>query len=221
MEEMKKALAEKSNYTFDDLCDIMSVLRSPEGCPWDREQNHMSIRKNFIEETYEVCEAIDDGDSVHLCEELGDVMLQVAFHAQMEKEKGTFNIDDVINGVCRKLIHRHPHVFGNVYVKDADNVMVNWDAIKKEEKGQKSVGDVLESISRTLPALMRAQKLIKKADKNGIKLAEDSDEFDALDAEGYADTLMKLCRSAQKKSIDLEELLDRKCTSEVKKCRNV
>ena len=94
MEEMKKALAEKSNYTFDDLCDIMSVLRSPEGCPWDREQNHMSIRKNFIEETYEVCEAIDDGDSVHLCEELGDVMLQVAFHAQMEKEKGTFNILD-------------------------------------------------------------------------------------------------------------------------------
>ena len=106
----------KESYKFDDLLRIMEILRAPDGCMWDREQDHHSIRRNFIEETYEVCEAIDDEDTEHMKEELGDVLLQVVFHTQMEKEKGTFDIDDVADGICKKLIFRHPHIFGNVEV---------------------------------------------------------------------------------------------------------
>ena len=216
MKDLKKTLAQKQDYDFNDLCDIMKLLRSPDGCPWDAEQDHKSIRKNFIEEVYEVCEAIDEENSEHLCEELGDVMLQVVFHSEMERAKGSFDIGDVINGICRKLVHRHPHVFGDVKVDSADGVLVNWDEIKKAEKGQKSVGDVLESVPKTLPALMRAQKIVKKAEKNSLVLFPDCADLDALDADGYAEMLMRLCKSANKKGIDLEEILDQKCTQMVK-----
>ncbi|MBQ7822486.1 MAG: MazG family protein, partial [Clostridia bacterium] len=215
MKDLKKTLAQKQDYDFNDLCDIMKLLRSPDGCPWDAEQDHKSIRKNFIEEVYEVCEAIDEENSEHLCEELGDVMLQVVFHSEMERAKGSFDIGDVINGICRKLVHRHPHVFGDVKVDSADGVLVNWDEIKKAEKGQKSVGDVLESVPKTLPALMRAQKIVKKAEKNSLVLFPDCADLDALDADGYAEMLMRLCKSANKKGIDLEEILDQKCTQMV------
>lgn len=120
----------KNKYNFDDLIKIVSILRSPGGCPWDREQTHKSIRANFIEETYEAIEAIDNDDPELLKEELGDVLLQVALHAQMESEAGRFNIDDVADGVCKKLIVRHPHVFGDVKADNSNEVLKNWDAIK-------------------------------------------------------------------------------------------
>ncbi len=219
MDNLKKSLAQKEQYDFDDLCDLIMLLRSPHGCPWDAKQDHKSIRKNFIEEAYEVCEAIDEEDSEHLCEELGDVLLQVVFHTQMEREQGRFDIGDVINGICRKLVHRHPHVFSNLEVDSAEGVLVNWDTIKKEEKGQKSLCDVLESVPKTLPALMRAQKIIKKAEKDGLILCDDNDAYDALDADGYADIIMEICKSAGKKGIDLEEIFDQRCTQVVKKCK--
>ena len=133
-QEKIKALLEKKRYDFDDLVTVVEVLRSDVGCPWDREQDHKSLRKGFIEETYEVIEAIDTSDPVLLREELGDVMLQVVFHAQIETEAGVFNIDDVSNDICVKLIHRHPHVFGDVVAEDAEKVLENWEQIKSDEK---------------------------------------------------------------------------------------
>lgn len=158
----------KSKYNFDDLVKIVSILRSPGGCPWDREQTHKSIRANFIEETYEAVEAIDKDDTELLKEELGDVMLQVALHAQMESEAGRFDIDDVADGVCKKLIVRHPHVFGDVKADNANEVLKNWDAIKKQTKNQKSDTETLESVSRALPALMRSYKVQKRASRAGF-----------------------------------------------------
>ena len=163
---------QKENYTIDDLLKIMEILRSPEGCPWDREQTHRSIRNNLIEETYEAVEAIDTSDSKLLCEELGDVLLQVVFHAQLEKEKGGFDFSNVVDGVAKKLVERHPHVFGDVTVKNSDEVLVNWDAIKRRTKGRRTVADVLEGVSPALPALMRSQKLEKKAAKAAGKTLE-------------------------------------------------
>lgn len=161
--EKKKMLLEKDGYTVDDLVTVVEVLRSEEGCPWDREQDHKSIRKDFIEETYEVIEAIDNEDTVLLREELGDVLLQVVFHAQIENEKKVFGLDDVANDVCVKLIHRHPHVFGDVQADTSDKVLANWEKIKSEEKERKTVTDKLRAIPPMLPALMRAEKVGKKA----------------------------------------------------------
>lgn len=221
IKEMKSKLSRLENYTFSDLCDIIGVLRSPEGCPWDREQDHESIRKNFIEETYEVIEAIDDSDTAHLSEELGDVMLQILLHAEMEKEKNNFDIYDVINGISKKLIRRHPHVFGKVSADTPDEVKKNWDAIKREEKGQNNLKEELEGISRTLPSLMRAQKILKKAKKAGVDICRENDAFDSLDADGFADVLMRLCGAANNKGIDLEEIFDKKCTFEVQNSKNL
>jgi tetrapyrrole methylase family protein/MazG family protein len=161
--EKKRMLLEKDNYTVDDLVTVVEVLRSEEGCPWDREQDHKSIRKDFIEETYEVIEAIDTEDPVLLREELGDVLLQVAFHAQIEREQGRFDLGEVANDVCAKLIHRHPHVFGNVEADTSEKVLANWEKIKSEEKERKTVTDKLRAIPPMLPALMRAEKVGKKA----------------------------------------------------------
>ncbi|MBO5841888.1 MAG: MazG family protein, partial [Clostridia bacterium] len=136
----------KERYTFDDLVDVVVVLRSEQGCPWDREQDHKSIRNDFIEETYEVIEAIDTEDPGLLREELGDVLLQVVFHARIEEQEGRFDIGDVANDICVKLIHRHPHVFGEVQVNDSAQVLQNWDAIKSEEKQRISVTDKLRAI---------------------------------------------------------------------------
>ncbi len=156
-------LLSKDRYGFDDLVLVMQLLRSEGGCPWDMEQTHKSIRKDFIEETYEVIEAIDTEDPVLLREELGDVLLQVAFHSQIEREEGRFDIYDVTSDVCAKLIHRHPHVFGEVKVNNSDDVLVNWDKIKGEEKHRDTLTDKLRAIPPMLPALMRAQKVGKKA----------------------------------------------------------
>ena len=156
-------LLSAEKYGFEDLVLVMELLRSEGGCPWDMEQTHKSIRKDFIEETYEVIEAIDTDDPVLLREELGDVLLQVAFHSQIEREEGRFDIHDVANDVCAKLIHRHPHVFGEVKVNNSDDVLVNWDKIKGEEKHRDTLTDKLRAIPPMLPALMRAQKVGKKA----------------------------------------------------------
>jgi len=159
---VEKILA-KTEYNFDDLCLILEILRGEGGCPWDAEQTHLSIRKNFIEETYEVLEAIDNNDTKLLREELGDVMLQVVFHTQMEKELGNFNIDDVANDVCVKLIHRHPHIFGDVKAGTSEEVLNNWEAIKNEEKKRETKYDRLNSVPPMTPALMRATKIAKKS----------------------------------------------------------
>ena len=155
----------KGQYTFDDLVMIMELLRGEGGCPWDKEQDHHSIRNDFIEETYEAVEAIDKDDPVHLREELGDVLLQVVFHARIEDEAGRFDVYDVTNDICEKLIYRHPHVFGEVHVENSQEVLTNWDALKGVEKRAERVTltDTLRSIPAMEPALMRAQKVGKKA----------------------------------------------------------
>lgn len=167
----------KECYTMQDFQEIMKILRSENGCPWDREQNHESIRNNFLEETYEVLEAIDKQDTNLLKEELGDVLLQVVFHSRMEEEAGNFGFDDVVTGICKKLIHRHPHVFGNVQADNSDTVLKNWDAIKKEEKSQKSDTDTLRAVPTILPALMRTEKVQKRASRAGVDYPDKMSAF--------------------------------------------
>lgn len=162
----------KKRYSIEDLERIIALLRAPDGCPWDREQTHQSVRANFIEETYEAIEAIDTNDVELLKEELGDVLMQVLFHAQMEAEQGTFTFADVADGVAKKLIVRHPHVFGDVKVKDSAQVLSNWDEIKKKTKSQTTQTQVLESVSAALPALMRSYKVQKKAAKAGVDVTD-------------------------------------------------
>ena len=162
--EKKKMLLEKAceGYSFEDLITVVEVLRSEEGCPWDREQDHKSIRRDFIEETYEVIEAIDTENPELLREELGDVLLQVTFHAQIETEIGRFTIEDVANDICVKLIHRHPHVFGDVQADTSEKVLSNWEKIKSEEKERVTVTDKLRAIPPMLPALMRAERSARR-----------------------------------------------------------
>ena len=159
----------KERYNYQDLLEIMRILRAPGGCVWDAEQTHASIRKDFLEETYEVCEAIDEESPEHLCEELGDVLLQVVFHAQIAREEGTFSMDEVCDGICKKLIYRHPHVFGDVKVSSSEEVLTNWDALKRVEKQQRTDTQTLQSVAKSLPALWRAQKLQHKAAKLGVR----------------------------------------------------
>ena len=173
----------KEHYNVYDFKEIVKLLRSPGGCPWDIEQTHESIRRNFIEEAYEAVEAIDEKNTEHLKEELGDVLMQVIFHAQMEDEIGSFDLDDVADGACKKLIYRHPHVFGNVHVDDSAEVLVNWDALKKIEKDQKTVADTLDSVARSLPGLWRAEKVQKKAAKVGFDWKEVDGALDKLEEE--------------------------------------
>ena len=143
----------KDSYSVKDLVEIVRLLRAPGGCPWDREQTHESLRRNFLEESYEVVEAIDQGSAEHLKEELGDVLLQVVFHTGIETEAGGFNLDDVADGICKKLIYRHPHVFGDITVSGTGEVLSNWEELKRKEKGQATHTDALASVARSLPAL--------------------------------------------------------------------
>lgn len=181
----------KDRYDFDDLVILVEVLRSEKGCPWDMEQTHKSIRKDLIEETYEVIEAIDTENPELLREELGDVLLQVVFHAQIETESDSFDIHDVSNDICKKLIHRHPHVFGDVVAENTDKVLSNWEQIKSEEKARVTVTDKLRSIPPMLPALMRAEKVGKKAKC-----------FDFSDAEEVMD---KVCEELTELSEAMDE----------------
>lgn len=173
----------KESYNITDLINIVSILRSPDGCPWDREQDHKSIRRDFLEETYEVIEAINKDNRDMLLEELGDVLLQVVFHTQIEREKGSFDLSDVADGICKKMIERHPHVFGSVSVDTSEQVLENWDVIKKQTKQQKTQTDSMLSVPREFPALMRADKVQKKASKVGFDWDSVDGAFDKVNEE--------------------------------------
>lgn len=158
----------KESYSIEDLVEIVRLLRAPDGCPWDREQTHASIRKNLIEETYEVAEAIDQSDALSLREELGDLLLQIVLHSQIEKEACCFDFGDVCSDICHKLIIRHPHVFSDTRADTTEEVLTNWDIIKQSTKGQSTAAQTLESVPKTLPALMRADKVQHRAAKTGF-----------------------------------------------------
>ena len=174
---------QKDTYGIEDLREIMRVLRSENGCPWDREQTHASIRKDFIEETYEVIEAIDEQNPAMLREELGDVLLQVVFHTQIEEEAGAFSFDDVVDEICKKLIVRHPHVFGDANVSNVSDVLDQWTRIKQETKGQKTASETLCAVPKQLPALMRSQKVQNRAKKAGFDYPDVSMALDNLKSE--------------------------------------
>ena len=170
----------KKSYDLNDLVDIVRILRAPGGCPWDAEQTHQSIRRNFLEEAYEAVEAIDEESPDHLKEELGDVLLQVVLHSAMEQELGHFDLNDVADGICKKLIYRHPHVFGDVTVHSTGEVLSNWEDLKRKEKGQASNADAVDAVARSLPALWRAEKIQKKAAKCGFDWPDVSGALDKL-----------------------------------------
>ncbi|MBE6617280.1 MAG: MazG family protein [Ruminococcaceae bacterium] len=178
--ELKRKLITEEAHNFDSLCLLVELLRSEEGCMWDREQDHKSIRSDIIEETYEVVEAIDKDDMTLLREELGDVLFQVMFHSQIEREKGTFNINDVIGDVIDKMILRHPHVFGEVQVGSSGEILDNWEKIKTVEKSRLTVREILEAVPKQYPALLRAKKVVKKARKNGLEVSANEDTLAGL-----------------------------------------
>ena len=173
----------KSRYDYEDLLRVVHILRSPGGCPWDQEQTHKSIRRDFLEEAYEAAEAIDTGDTALLREELGDVLLQVVFHADMESDAGNFTMEDVVDEVTKKMIFRHPHVFAQVQADTTEQVLVNWEQLKREEKDQKTAADTLDSVARSLPQLWRAEKIQKKAAKAGFDWADVSGALEKLEEE--------------------------------------
>lgn len=227
----------KKYYVFEDLVRIIKLLRGEGGCPWDREQTHESIRRNFIEETYEACEAIDEMNPEHLKEELGDVLTQVVFHADMEDDAGNFNIDDVCDRICQKLILRHPHVFSDAKVSGSGDVLKNWDEIKRIEKGQNTHYSELDSVARSLPSLWRAEKLQKKAAKVGFdwpdvngaldKLSEEVEELkiaisaDSNSAEELGDVLFSAVNVARFIKADPESSLSSTCEKFIARFRYI
>ena len=158
---------EKETYSVEDLVGIMQLLRGENGCPWDKEQTHTSIRNNLLEEAYETADAIDRLDDTDMAEELGDLLLQIVFHCQMAKERGAYDLDKVADGICKKLVYRHPHIFSNVVVYNSDEVLDNWDKLKNKEKQMQSFSDTLKAVPKAFPACLRAQKVQKRATKAG------------------------------------------------------
>ena len=173
----------KQQYGYEDLLEIIRLLRSEGGCPWDKAQTHQSIRRGLLEEAYEAAEAIDNDDPVLLKEELGDVLMQVVFHADIESDAGRFTIDDVCDGVVKKLLFRHPHVFGSQCQDSPESVPVSWDKLKRQEKGQKTVADSMDSVARSLPGLWRAEKLQSKAASAGFEWPDVQGALDKLEEE--------------------------------------
>lgn len=171
----------QKDFDITPLTDVMRILREPGGCPWDREQNHKSVRQNFIEEVYEFLEAVDADDEAGMREELGDILMQVVFHARMAQEAESFDLQDVIDEVTDKLIRRHPHVFGDVNVENSAEVLKNWDAIKKTEKTYRK--SVLDGVTKDLPGLLRAYKLQHKAAKVGFDWTKPEDCWDKVEEE--------------------------------------
>ena len=229
----------KSAYDMSDFRRIIAVLRSPGGCPWDIEQTHDSLRRNLLEEAYEVCEAIDQGSLEHLKEELGDLLLQIIFHARIEEEKGLFNLDDIADAACKKLIFRHPHVFGDVNVSGSDEVLKNWDELKRSEKSQTTVTKTMTDVAESLPALWRAEKIQKKAQKVGFdwpdvsgaldKLREEMTELEQAEAEGnlehieeeLGDLLFAAVNVARFTETDPETALHKSCEKFIKRFNNI
>jgi len=192
---------------INKLLKVMARLRSPTGCPWDREQDHLTLRFHAVEEVYELIDAIEAGDDHELAEELGDLLLQVVFHCQLGRERGAFDFDTITRGITEKLIRRHPHVFGTTKVKDVDEVWANWEQIKRAEKhGTKHARpSALDGIPRHLPALLRAQKLVKKARK--AKLLPESKSKRGPSRAALARQLFALAERAQARGWNAEELL--------------
>lgn len=168
----------KESYDLRDFVALVSYLRSPNGCPWDQVQTHESIRRNFLEETYEACEAIDAGDLVHMREELGDVLMQVLFHTDIEREAGHFDIDDVADAACKKLVYRHPHVFRRDEPDAPD-----WDTMKQRERAQTTTAEAMDSVARSLPALWRCDKIQAKAAKTSFEWPDVHAALDKVDEE--------------------------------------
>lgn len=168
---------------MEDLREIVRILRHEGGCPWDQVQTHETLRRELMEESCEVLEAIDQKSPAKLCEELGDVLLQVVFHADIEQDAGRFTLDDVADGIAKKMIARHPHVFGEMPVTDMNGLLTNWETLKRKEKGQATVTDAMEAVARTLPALWRAEKVQKKAARCGFDWADTSEALRKLPEE--------------------------------------
>lgn len=175
--EIISALAEKQNFTFQDLIDLVRVLRGEHGCPWDIEQTNKSIRNSIIDETYEFIEGLDTDNDELMCEELGDVLFQVVFHAAIKAENNVFDFNDIVNMLCKKMITRHPHVFGEIKVDNSTQVLSNWEKIKSDEKQRKTPYEQLDSVSKALPSLMRSAKLQSKAAKYGLTENYDKNHY--------------------------------------------
>src|ERR1700743_2326123 len=198
----------KKNSAIDELLKVMAKLRSPKGCPWDREQDHMTLRWHAVEEVYELLDAIESREDHELEEELGDLLLQVVFHCQLAKERGAFDFEKVVRHITEKLIRRHPHVFGNTKVKNVDEVWANWEKIKRAEKhGTKHArASALDGIPKHLPALLRAEKLVKKARKAKV-LADGHNSKSGLKKRELAEKLFSLAQFAQEQGWSAEDLL--------------
>lgn len=227
----------KEHYDINDFRKIIELLRSPGGCPWDREQDHKSIRRNMLEEACEVCEAIDEESVPHLREELGDVLMQVLFHARIEEELGHFDINDVADEACKKLVHRHPHVFGDVSAETSEKVLDNWDAIKRADRAQSTMSSAMDGVSAAMPALWRSDKIQHKAAKLGFdwptvsgamdKVREETEELqqgiDAGDIENIreeiGDLLFSVVNVARFYKLDCEELLHAACGKFIRRFR--
>ena len=228
---------EKEQYTYDDLVALLRILRSPEGCPWDRVQTHESNRRNFLEEAYEAAEAFDRDDPELMCEELGDMLMQVLFNIHIEEDAGRFTTDDVTDHVVRKLIYRHPHVFGDVSVKDSGEVLANWEQLKRAEKGQKTTADALDAVARSLPALWRADKLQSKAEKAGFRFRDSDGSLRKLEEEvrelreavergtnveeELGDVLFAAVNAGRYRGIDPEAALNAACEKFIRRFRRV
>lgn len=192
-----------------DLIEAMSRLRAPDGCPWDREQDHLSLRHHAVEEVYELMDAIEAGDEPEMIEELGDLLLQVVFHCQLGRERQAFDLETVARRITDKLVHRHPHVFGDVTVKNVDEVWANWEKLKRAEKQgtHRERPSALDGIPRHLPALQRAEKLVKKARKAGLLPPKPAKGKDTPRKADLAKQLFDLAAAAQAKGWSAEELL--------------
>ena len=200
VDELIESLPKKDRYGISDLVDLVTVLRDKDkGCPWDKVQTHSTIKKDPLEEVYEAMEAIDFDSPEMMREELGDVLLQVIFHVVLEQERDHFVLDDVITELCQKLIIRHPHVFGDVNADTVDKVLTNWDSIKKETKGQETYADTLKSVPKNFPALMRAQKLGKRAARAGIDFEKSEEDGTELDMYAAIRTALSKVQAADEK----------------------
>ncbi|MBQ1602422.1 MAG: nucleoside triphosphate pyrophosphohydrolase [Oscillospiraceae bacterium] len=227
----------KDVYRFEDLVEILRILRAPDGCPWDRVQTHLSNRRNFLEEAYEAAEAFDRDDPALMCEELGDMLMQVLFNIHIEEDAGRFTLDDVTDHICRKLIFRHPHVFGNEKAETSEQVLDNWDKLKREEKGQRTAADAMDSVARTLPALWRADKLQSKAEKAGFRFRDSDGSLDKLEEEvrelreavtrdtnveeELGDVLFAAVNAGRYRDVDPEAALNAACEKFIRRFRAV
>lgn len=227
----------KETYSLQDLIEILRILRAPGGCPWDRAQTHLSDRRNFLEEAYEAAEAFDRDDPALMCEELGDMLMQVLFNIHIEEDAGRFTTDDVTDHICKKLIFRHPHVFGTAAADTSEEVLVNWEALKRQEKSQQTTADAMDAVARSLPALWRADKLQSKAAKAGFEFADVSGALDKLDeemrelreaaergtnfSEELGDVLFAAVKAGRFLNVDPEDALNATCEKFIARFRRV